>query len=142
MRTYNPLRAEPSTDVIYWPPEVCPQTAKCENRGDTCIYLLPRPDSGGEGEWPVQEVGCSVPLKAEAGTALYNYTITMERRFPEGQGGHPNFLQPSTSTTTEPVAYNMVIRAPASLHNHLPFPIIFYLCVSEPFVKSFALANS
>ncbi|KAL5966357.1 Vacuolar protein sorting-associated protein 13C [Taenia solium] len=122
--------AAPSTDVIYWPPKVCPQTAKCENRGDTCIYLLPRLDSGGEGEWPVQEVGCSVPLKAEtgAGAAFYNYTITMERRFPEGRDGHPVFLQPSTSITTEPVACNMVIRAPASLHNHLPIPITFYLC--------------
>ncbi|KAL5112179.1 Vacuolar protein sorting-associated protein 13C [Taenia crassiceps] len=122
--------AAPSTDVIYWPPMVCPQTAKCENRGDTCIYLLPRLDPGGESEWPVQEVSCSVPFKAEAGgsVALYNYTITMERRFPKGRDGYPDFLQPSTSTTTEPVAYNMVIRAPASLHNHLPVPITFYLC--------------
>ncbi|CDS40179.1 Vacuolar protein sorting associated protein 13A [Echinococcus multilocularis] len=122
--------AAPSTDVIYWPPKVCPQTAKSENRGDTCIYLLPRLDSGRESEWPVQEVGCSVPLKAEAGAGkvLYNYTITMERRFPKGQDGHPDFLQPPSSTTTEPVAYNMVIRAPASLHNHLPVPITFYLC--------------
>ena len=127
--------ATPSADVIYWPPKVCPQTANCETRGDACIYLLPRSDSSSEAEWPLQEIVCSVPLKAESGTgnAIYNYTVTMVPRFPENQVGSTIFLQPSKWAISEPVAYNMVIRAPASLHNHLPVPITFDLCVSSLF---------
>ena len=127
------LSATPSTDVIYWPPKVCPQTANSESRGETCIYLLPRSDSGGEREWPVQEVACSVPLQSGTGTgkSIYNYIVAMVPRFPEDQEGRTVFLQPPKSAIAEPVAYNMVIRAPATLHNHLPVPITFDICVSD-----------
>ncbi|KAM3179598.1 hypothetical protein ACTXT7_000333 [Hymenolepis weldensis] len=122
--------ALPSPDIIYWPPKACPQTAK-QDRGDTCIYLVPRPDgsSRNESEWPVQEVACSVPLKTKINkdSAVYDYTVTFVPRFTVDQGGLADFLQPPNSNTPEPVAYNMVIRAPASLHNHLPVPVAFDL---------------
>uniref|UniRef100_A0A5K3F607 VPS13_mid_rpt domain-containing protein n=1 Tax=Mesocestoides corti TaxID=53468 RepID=A0A5K3F607_MESCO len=117
--------ASPSTDVVYWPSKACPQTARRSDRGETCIYLLPRSDSTGVGEWPVQNVACPVPLKAGAGTDLivYNYTVTIEPRFSDAEEERPIFVQPPSAAALEPSAYNMVIRTPASLHNHLPVPI-------------------
>lgn len=126
--------ARPSSDIIYWPPKACPQTAKREDRGDACIYLVPRPDASSkdESEWPVQEVLCSAPPRSSQSKddpAVYDYTITFVPRFPGDQDGRPVFLQPPNSSALEPVVYNMVIRAPASLHNHLPIPVAFDLSV-------------
>nr|CDS30225.2 Vacuolar protein sorting associated protein 13A [Hymenolepis microstoma] len=123
----------PSSDVIYWPPKACPQTAKRKDRGDACIYLVPRSTaiSRNESEWPVQEVVCSVPHNASENQNSvfidYDYTVTFVPRFSGDQEGPVDFLQPPNSNTLKPVAYNMVIRAPASLHNHLPVPVSFNL---------------
>ncbi|VDO04823.1 unnamed protein product [Rodentolepis nana] len=123
----------PSSDVIYWPPKACPQTAKRKDRGDACIYLVPRSNatSRNESEWPVQEVVCSVPHNARENQCSvfmdYDYTVTFVPRFSANQGEPVDFLQPPNSCALKPVAYNMVIRAPASLHNHLPVPLAFNL---------------
>ncbi|VDD82314.1 unnamed protein product [Mesocestoides corti] len=130
--------ASPSTDVVYWPSKACPQTARRSDRGETCIYLLPRSDSTGVGEWPVQNVACPVPLKAGAGTDLivYNYTVTIEPRFSDAEEERPIFVQPPSAAALEPSAYNMVIRTPASLHNHLPVPINLDANVSPLFQRA------
>lgn len=155
--------AKPSSDKVYWPSKACPRAASDPGRGEACVYLLPRSqihhqqqqqqqqgESGGGGggvkeanEWPVQNVVCSVPLAPDhgnSGETVYNYTVTMEARFPRGdsqdQQAGPSFIQPPQQPSPataghvhKPRAFNMVIRTPASLHNHLPVPITFDISV-------------
>ncbi len=80
----------------------------------------------------MQNVACSTPIEASYGTGVsaYNYTVTVETRFSNHTASFIHTGTAASHGVDEPKAYNLVIRTPASIHNHLPVPISFDLGVS------------